>query len=230
MKPKSFSARLKNLGPGLNWVIADVPFDVRRQWGAGGRPKVKGKINDFAFRTSLFPRRDGSHFVLVNKRVQQGAKVSLGTVAQFTLQPDLEEREVSVPKELKRELAQDRSLQRWFEKLNYSMRRYIAEWITDVKSPEARLRRAQQIAERLLATMEAEQELPPILQLAFAHNQRAREGWQHMSAGRRRQHLMGIFYYRDPESRARRAAKAVEDAAAAGEKLAQKRLDGKTLI
>lgn len=220
--PKSFRARLEKLGPGLNWVIANVPFNVRKRWGMGGRPKVKGEINGFAFRTSLFPRRDGTHFVLVNKKMQRGARVSLGMVAQFTLKPDLDERVVTVPKELMHELAQDRSLARWFEKLNYSMRRYIAEWITEVKSPAARVRRAQQIAERLLETMEAERELPPMLKLAFAHHQRAREGWAHMSAGRRRQHLLGIFYYRDPESRARRAAKAVEDAAAVGERLAQK--------
>ena len=220
---KSFRARLGRLRPELNWVIANVPFDVRKRWSMGGRPKVKGEINGFAFRTSLFPRRDGTHFVLVNKRMQRGAQTRLGATAQFTLQPDLDEHVVTVPKELKRELAQVRALKRWFEKLNYSTRRYIAEWITDVKSPEARVRRAQQIAERLLETMEAEHELPPILQLAFAHNQRAREGWQHMSSAQRRKHLMGIFYYRDPESRARRAAQAIEDAAAVGEKLAQKR-------
>ena len=224
--PTSFRARLEKLGPGLKWVIANVPFDVRKRWGRGGRPKVKGEINGFAFRTSLFPRRDGTHFVLVNKKMQRGAKVSLGTVAQFTLQPDLDERVVTVPKELKHELAHAGWLKRWFEKLNYSMRRYIADWITDVKSPAARVRRAQQIAERLLETMEAERELPPMLQLAFAHNQRAREGWEHMSAGRRRQHLLGIFYYRDPQSRARRAAKAVEDAASVGERLEQKELNG----
>lgn len=220
--PKSFRARLQKPGPGLNWVIANVPFDVRKRWSLGGRPKVKGEINGFAFRTSLFPRRDGTHFILVNKKMQRGAKVSIGVVAQFTLRPDLDERVVTVPKELKRELTQARSLERWFEKLNYSMRRSIADWITDVKSPEARARRAQQIAERLLETMEAERELPPMLQLAFAHHQRAREGWAHMSAGRRRQHLLGIFYYRDPESRGRRATKAVEDAAAVGERLAHK--------
>lgn len=54
---------------------------------------------------------------------------------------------------------------------------FARHWITEVKSPEARARHAGQIAERLLATMEAELELPPILQVQFARDSRAREGW-----------------------------------------------------
>jgi hypothetical protein len=102
--------------------------------------------------------------------------------------------------------------------VNYSTRKEIAAWITDVKSTEARARRADLIAARLLATMEGERELPPILQVAFAHNARAREGWERVSLSRRRGHLLGIFYYRSPEARARRIAKAIEDAQALAQK------------
>ncbi len=61
--------------------------------------------------------------------------------------------------------------------------------------------------------MEAERELPPTLQVAFVRDPRAREGWERMSPSRRRMHLLGIFYYRNPEARARRVAKVVQDAA-----------------
>ena len=115
-------------------------------------------------------------------------------------------------------MGEDRALLRWYDGLNYSTRKEIASWITDVKSAEARARRADQIAERLLATMEGERELPPILEVAFARNPRAREGWERMSVSRRRGHLLGIFYYRNPEARARRVAKTVQDAAQLGVK------------
>jgi uncharacterized protein YdeI (YjbR/CyaY-like superfamily) len=87
------------------------------------------------------------------------------------------------------------TLLHWYGRLNCSTRKEIAAWITDVKSTEARARRADLIAERLLATMEGERELPPILQVAFAHNARAREGWERMSLSRRRGHWLGIFYF-----------------------------------
>src|SRR5437588_11485684 len=86
------------------------------------------------------------------------------------------------------------------------------------EKPGSEVRRAEQICERLLATMEAERDLPPILQVAFARNLAAREGWERMSVSRRRGHLLGIFYYRSPEARARRVAKVVDDAARLADK------------
>ena len=209
---KSFRATLERLKSGVNWIIIRVPLDVPKIWGTRGRLKVKGEINGFPFRTSLFPTGKGKHMLLVNKQMQAGAKVVLGSVAQFRLERDTDPRIAIVPAELKRAFAGDRVLHRWFDGLNYSTRKEIGDWITQVKSAEARERRAQQVAERLLATMEAERELPPILQVAFARSSRAREGWERMSLSRRRTHLFGIFYYRSPEARARRLAKAVQDA------------------
>ncbi len=222
MTAKSFQARLERIDSPLKWVMIRIPFDAAKIWGKRGQLKVKGEINGFAFRTSLFPRRNGGHMMLVNKRMQRGAGAGPGSVAQFRLEPDTEERIITAPVELKRALAEDRSLRRWFDKLNYSMRKYIADWIAEVKSAEARTRRAEQIAERLLATMEAERELPPILQIAFAHNPQAREGWERMSPARRRGHLLGIFYYRDPEARGRRVEKALQDAMEVAQKTTAK--------
>ena len=220
---KSFSAPLEHLRSGLGWVVAYLPFDAAGVWGSRGRPKVKGEINGFAFRTSLFPTRDGRHFLLINKRMQKGGRAVVGAIARFRLEPDTEERTVTIPAELKRVLAEDRSVLRWFDKLNYSIRKWIVDWITDVKSADARVRRSEQVAEQLMSTMEAERELPPMLQLAFARTPRSREGWELMSAARRRGQLLAIFYYRTPESRARRLAKVVEEAAALAEKKADQR-------
>jgi uncharacterized protein YdeI (YjbR/CyaY-like superfamily) len=124
---------------------------------------------------------------------------------------------VAIPEELEKILRQDRGLRRWYDQLKPSNRKEIAWWISDVKSGEARTRRAEQMAERMLAVMEAEQELPPLLQVAFASNPQAREGWKAMSFVRRRGHLFGIFYYRNPESRGRRIGKMLEDACAVAE-------------
>lgn len=221
---KWFQARLERLGSRLGWVVICVPFDVAKVWGTRGRLAVRGEINGFAFRSSLFPRGKAGHILLVNKRMQAGAKARLGMEAEFQLELDTEERVASVPAELKRALEEDRSLRGWFDGLNYSMRKWIADWITQVKSAEARARRAEQIAERLLAAIEAERELPPALQVAFAREPRAREGWTRMSASRRRGHLLGIFGYRSPEARARRIAKAIQEAVEFAEKKTNKRI------
>lgn len=219
-KPKTFSAALELLRSRLNWVIVRIPFDVRKTWNSGGRLKVRGEINGFPFRTSLFPTRDGSHFLLINKRMQRGAKAVVGSMAKIRIEPDTEERTITVPPQLKRVLAEDRALVRWFEKLNYSMRKWITDWVADPKSSESRQRRAEQVAEQLLSTMEAERDLPPMLRVAFDRNPLAAKGWDLMTPIQRRSQLLAIFYYRTPESRARRLEKVLELAAQVAERKA----------
>jgi len=209
---KSFKATLERMASNLGWVIIRVPLDVSKVWGVRGMLKVKGEINGFAFRTSLFPTGKGYHYLLVNKRMQAGANASVGETAEFRLEPDTAERVIEVPAELQRILKEDRSFCRWFDQLNYSTRKWLTDLISNVKSPQARLRRAEQVAEQLLAAMEAEHELPPVLKLAFTRDPRAFAGWQRMSPTQRRGNLLAIFYYRNPDSRDRRIAKMLEDA------------------
>jgi uncharacterized protein YdeI (YjbR/CyaY-like superfamily) len=215
---RSFSGSLERLRSALNWVIVRIPFDVAATWGAGGRLKVKGEINGFPFRTSLFPGRDGSHFVLVNKRMQKGAQAQLGSTVDVRLERDTDERVIEIPIEFKHALSEERALLHWFSKLSYSTRKWITQWVTDAKSSEARRRRSQQAAEQLLSTMEAEQELPPMIRAAFARHPQAHAGWRQMSPGRRRGWLLAIFHCRTPESRARRLGQAMEEAATLAEK------------
>ena len=220
MKPasKSFRGTLERVDSYMNWVIVRLPFDAGKLWGRRGQLRVKGEINGFAFRSTLFPDGEGGHRLLVNKAAQRGGKTAPGMEARFRLEPDRNVRPVFVPAELTRALSEDRSLERWFARLNPSARNEIGRFIAQPKSPEARERRAEHMAERLFAVMEAERELPPALEIAFAQNPAARRGWELMSLSRRRGHLFGIFYYRTVDARARRIAKAVEDAAQLEEK------------
>jgi uncharacterized protein YdeI (YjbR/CyaY-like superfamily) len=225
MKPKSkqasksFSATLERIPSIGNLVLIRIPFDVSKVWGTRGRVSVKGEINGFAFRAAVFPVREGFHCLSVNKRLRTGASATLGDTVHFRLEPDTIKRVATVPIELQRILNEDRSFHRWFNQLTFSMRSWICYWIVSVKSPEARVRRAEQVAEQLLSTMEAELDLPPILKRAFAADLRAYQGWQSMTRVQRRNWLLSIFNCRTPESRDRRISKMFEDALA--------RLEGK---
>ena len=219
---KSFEATLERLRSNLGWVVIRIPFNIQKTWGTRGMFRVKGEINGFAFRTSLFPTRKGEHFLLVNKKMQAGAHASEGNTAEFFLEPDTEERLITVPAEFKRILAEDRTFRRWFDALSYSIRKWISDWIVQPKSAASRLRRAEQVAEQLFSAMEAERELPPALQLAFARDPRALEGWNLMPPSHRRAQLIAIFYYRSPDARARRLEKVIAEAIARAEKKSAK--------
>jgi uncharacterized protein YdeI (YjbR/CyaY-like superfamily) len=215
---KSFKATLERIPSRLNWVIIRIPFDVSKVWGTRAKVRVKGEINGFAFRASVFPTSKGYHCMLIKKSMQTGANAGVGESAHFRLVPDTAKPVAIIPAELQRILNEDRSLRHWFDQLSFSMRKWICDWVVSVKNTASRVRRAEQVAEQLLATMEAELELPPILKRAFASDPRAYQGWQSMTPLQRRYQLLSIFYYRSPESRDRRIAKMLEDALARAEK------------
>jgi uncharacterized protein YdeI (YjbR/CyaY-like superfamily) len=129
----------------------------------------------------------------------------------LAVEPDLDEREVEAPAELEKIFRREKALAKWYAKLSDSARRDIAAMITQPKSEDARVRRAEQMAERMLLAMEGEKVLPPLLEVMFRRHPAARAGWDAMTEVQRRGHLLGIFYYQSPEAREKRAAKAIED-------------------
>ncbi len=207
---KPFTALLEPDGTALKWTIARIPFDVTKAWPVRKGRKVRGEIEGFAFRTTLFPRPGGGeYFLLVNKKMQAAAGVRVGEKARIWLEPDLEEREILLPVELEKELNSDRGLRKWFDGLSDSMRREIGKWADEPKGAASRQKRAEKMAERLLQTMEGEEEPPPVLKAIFQRQPGAREAWFALTPAQRRNHLLGIFYYETAEGRERRAIKAV---------------------
>jgi uncharacterized protein YdeI (YjbR/CyaY-like superfamily) len=206
---RTFSAVLTRSGNTLNWVTIRIPFDAAKIWGRRGALRVKGEINGFAFKTSLFPTGDGHHFMVVNKQLQKGARVHAGMQADFRMEPDFEERVIAVVPELDRALRVSKRLQKFYQSLPPSTKQFVVRFVSQAKQPQTRSRRAEQVAEHLMETMEAENELPPMIRLALARNPEAAERWQRMTLSQRRSHLLGIFGSRNPQSRQRRIEKAV---------------------
>ncbi|HUB20741.1 MAG TPA: YdeI/OmpD-associated family protein [Acidobacteriaceae bacterium] len=210
---KKFKGTLRPDGTSLHWTVVTVPFDPMKEWPQRRRLRVRGTINGFAFRTSLFRARDGSTILLVNRKMQKEAGVRQGHGVEVVLEPDLDERPRTAPPELEKILCRDRALAKWYQlKLSDSMKKAIIDLIEQPKSPAARIGRAELWAERMMLAMEGERVTPPILEAGFQRQAQARVGWRAMTPVQRRGHLLGIFYYQSPESRQKRAQKAIEEA------------------
>jgi uncharacterized protein YdeI (YjbR/CyaY-like superfamily) len=222
---QKFKGALRHDGTGLNWTVITVPFDPADVWPKRQGLRVRGTINGFPFRTSLFRARDGSFILLVNRKMQKEAAVLRGHVAEVLLEPDLDERTQTTPAEMEKLLRQDRALRKFYEQLSGSMRKAIIDHIQQPKSAEVRAGRAELWAERMMLAMEGEKVTPPILEAAFLRHPKAREGWLAMTPIQRRGHLMGIFYYQSPESRQKRAQKAIEEALRARDRKQNSRED-----
>lgn len=209
---KKFRGVLQPDGTALKWTIVKLPFDPVKAWPRRNRLRVKGTINGFEFRSSLFGSAKNGYILLVNKQMQKGGKVTTGCLADIVLEPDFYKRPATIPAELEKLLKQERGVKKWFEQLSPSVRKYIGDTVTASKSPAARIRRAEQMVERMMLAREGEREIPPILQVAFRRQPKALKGWRAMTPVQRRGHLLGIFYYQSPESRQKRTDKAIVEA------------------
>ncbi|WP_263353857.1 YdeI/OmpD-associated family protein [Acidicapsa acidisoli] len=215
----TFQAVLEKIETGFSSVMARIPFDPVEVWPVRSKLRVKGSIRaaneasePVAIATSLLRSQERGYFLLVTGKMRKAAHLTAGSLAEIVLEPDLDDRAATPPPELAKLLKSDRSVKKWYETLNYSTRKYIADMVAEPKSAEVRVRRAEQWMERIMLIMDGEESPPPILQVAFRRQPLARVGWEALTPNQRRMTLFGIFMCQSPEAQAKRTERAVEDA------------------
>jgi hypothetical protein len=137
-----------------------LPFDVYEAFGTRARTPVKGTINGFPFRSSIFPMGGGKFYMVVNRQMREGAKVKGGDRAEFVMEKDDEPRAVPTPPDLVKALRANKTAQAVWEKLSYSHRREYVGAIEEAKKPETRARRIEKAVEMIAAMKKAETEKP----------------------------------------------------------------------
>jgi len=85
---QSFEIQLVGRGPEGAWTFLPIPFSAEKVFGTKARVAVKGTINGFPFRSSLMPRGDGTHAMMVNKGVKEGAKATVGDLVSVVMEKD----------------------------------------------------------------------------------------------------------------------------------------------
>lgn len=127
-------------------VVAAItpPVDVLETFGTRARVPVRGTINGFPFRSSLMPM-GGCHMMPVNKTLRDGAGVKPGDIVDLVMERDDEKRTVEAPPALKKALAKNKSAKENWEKLAFTHKKEMAEWIAGAKQEETRARRLAKV-------------------------------------------------------------------------------------
>lgn len=113
------------LVPSNGWVCIVLPKDATAKLGSQARVPVVGTINGFPIRTSVFPRGDGSHFMMVNKTMQKGAGVRIGDRVTMILQVDTKLRAIVVPRDLRKALTSSKTARTAFHRLSYTHKKEL---------------------------------------------------------------------------------------------------------
>ena len=121
----------------------NIPFDVEKTYGTRGRVPVRGTINGYPFRSSIFRMGGDCHFMVVNKSMREGAKVKAGDTISVLMERDEEPRVIIPPKDLARALKTNKDAKAAWEKLSYTHQKEYAQAIEEAKKPETRARRIE---------------------------------------------------------------------------------------
>jgi hypothetical protein len=127
-----------------------VPFDVEQTFGTRARVPVRGTVNGFPFRGSLFPM-GGRHIMVVNRHLRAGARVKGGDTVSVVMERDTEPRVITPPPDLSRALKADKEARAMWDKLSFTHQREHVEHIEGAKRPETRQRRIEKSIQLLAA-------------------------------------------------------------------------------
>ena len=150
MTPQTFTAILKRPEGVGTWIYLDLPFDVTLLYGVKGQVKVKGTLNRQPFRGSAMPHGDGTHYVVINKALRDAAGAHQGDSVQVSIEPDMEDRNLTLPLDLVNALGRDLRAKEAFDKLSYSHQKEYVAWIEGAKKAETRQTRIAKSLEMLL--------------------------------------------------------------------------------
>ncbi|HEX8089618.1 MAG TPA: YdeI/OmpD-associated family protein [Blastocatellia bacterium] len=139
MSRKTFKVKLEAVGGG---AAITIPFSVEKAFGSKARVPVRGTINGFPFRSSLFPM-GGAHIMAVNRAMRNGAGAKAGDTVSVVMEVDTEPRVVAVPADFKKALAGSRQAGAAFDKLSYTHRKEFVAWVEGAKREETRARRIE---------------------------------------------------------------------------------------
>ncbi len=132
-------------------VFFTLPRQESASFGTRGRVAVVGTLNGHAFRSSIFPTGDGTHYMAVNKSLRQDARVSAGDRVEVVMEVDRAPRTVTIPADLNRALAKSKAARTGFDKLSYTHQKEIVRSLEEAKRAETRTRRLAQVIARLTA-------------------------------------------------------------------------------
>lgn len=125
-----------------------IPFDVEEIFGAK-RVAVKAFVNGAEYRGSIV--RMGRKYMLgIPKAFREAAGINAGDNIVITVEKDIEERTVAVPKDLASELKKNGLTEAW-NQLSYSHRKEHARAIEEAKQPETRVRRIERAVAMIAA-------------------------------------------------------------------------------
>ncbi len=136
-------------GGGGAWV--QVPPPVVEELGGAGRIPVRATFDGVPYRGSVVSMGGGAMVIGILKDIRTKLGKAIGQEVLVTIELDQGPREVEIPEDLERGLA-EAGLAEPFAGLSFTRRREIAGGVSGAKKPETRKRRIEAALQELGAS------------------------------------------------------------------------------
>ena len=123
------------------WAFLVLPRDASAKLSTRSATTVQGTINGHSFRATLEPDGRLSHWLKVDRKMRDTAKVDPGDLVTLEIEPSARELETRVPPDLRRALAADPKARAVWMDISPVARRDWISWITSAKRSETRAKR-----------------------------------------------------------------------------------------
>ncbi|MCZ4695350.1 YdeI/OmpD-associated family protein [Ancylomarina euxinus] len=158
-KAKTYRFKAEIYKTGINYCV-DVPAQVTSKMTATkGYIKIKGRVNQFLFKKSLVPIKNGLFRLFVNMPTLKGANTALGKTADFEIEQDFEMiiKEYPVPEMLTEQLTKAKLIED-FNHLTPSRRKNILKYLSFIKTEKT----LQKNIEKLISQLHNNEKNPQI--------------------------------------------------------------------
>ena len=132
-----------------SWALLTLPRNASAKVPSRGKVMVEGTINSFPFRAALEPNGKGSHWLRVNKAMQDAAGADAGDKVTVEIARAGEEPETRVPMDLRKALAAAPPAQAAWADITPLARRDWIFSISTARQPETRRRRIEKACDML---------------------------------------------------------------------------------
>jgi hypothetical protein len=132
-----------------SWTLLTLPRNASEKLGLRGVTMVEGTINGFPFRVALEPDGEGSHWLKVNRAMQNAAGANAGDTVTVEITRVGEEPELRVPMELRKALATAPLAEALWACITPMARRDWILWISSTRQVETRAGRIKKACDML---------------------------------------------------------------------------------
>ena len=130
-------------------TIVPIPIDVETVFGTKGKRDVKGVVDGLPIQRTLLSAGDGTHYFIIKNAFRKQLGKEEGDTVFVEIEPDETYKNVDIPDILLYELKENDMAKAEYDCTSPSSRRWMRDYLTDVKSLDAKANRVLKVLEML---------------------------------------------------------------------------------